>query len=57
MDVHSQKIDLAELLEYVVLPYHNYILKPRGLDTFTQRLARNGAKPRHLGNQCISFAV
>ena len=57
MDIHSQKTDLAELLEYVVLPYHKDILKPRGLDTFTQGLARNGAKPRHIENQCISFAV
>ena len=32
--------DLAELLEYTVLPYHKDIPKPRGLDIFAKGLAR-----------------
>ena len=48
--------DLAELLEYVVLPYRKDICKPRGLDIFTQELARIGAEPRHIGNHCIRLA-
>ena len=49
--------DLAELLEYAVLPYHKDIPKPRGIDTFTKGLARIGAEPRHIGNQCIRLVV
>ena len=41
----------------MVLLYHKDIPKPRGLDIFAQRLARIGAKPRHIGNQCIRLAV
>ena len=41
----------------MVLPYHKDIPKPRRLDIFTQRLARIGADPRHMGNQCIRLAV
>ena len=49
--------DLAELLQYAVLPYHKDIPKPRGIDTFTKGLARIGTKPRHTGNQCICLVV
>ena len=52
-----QRADLAELLEYVVLPYHKDIPKFRGLDVFTQGLARIGAESRHIGNQCIRLAA
>ena len=48
---------MDELLEYVVLPYYKDIPKPRGLDIFTQGLARIGAKPRHTRNHCIFLAV
>ena len=41
------RTDLAELLQYVVFPYHTGILKPRGLDIFTQELARICSEPRH----------
>ena len=37
--------DLAELLEYTVLPYHKDIPKPQGLDIFVKGLARIGAEP------------
>ena len=37
------RTDLAELLEYVVLLYRKDILKPKGLDIFTQGLSRIGA--------------
>ena len=47
------RTNLAQLLEYVVLPYHLDISKPRGLDIFTRGLARIGAEPRHIGNQCV----
>ena len=58
VDGHTfPRTDLAELLEYVVLPYHKGIPKPLGLDIFTQGLARIGAEPRHTGNQCIHLAV
>ena len=50
-------MDLAELLEYAVLPYHKDIPKHRGLDTFTIGLASIGAEPRHTGNQCIHLVV
>ena len=57
VDGHTfPRTDLAELLEYVVLPYHKDIPKLRGLVIFTQRLARIGAEPRHIGNQCIRLA-
>ena len=49
--------DLAELLEYAVLPYHKDIPKPRAIDSFTEGLARIGAEPRHIGNQCIRLVV
>ena len=52
-----KRTDLAELLEYVVLPFHKDICKPRGLDIFTQGIARIGAEPRHIGNQCTCMAV
>ena len=45
--------ELAELLEYVVLLYQKDIPKPRGIGTFTERLTRIGAEPRHIGNKCI----
>ena len=51
------RTDLAELLEYVVLPYHKDIPKHRRLDIFTQGLACIGAEPRHIGNQCIRLTV
>ena len=36
VDGHTlPRTHLAELLEYVVLPYHKDIPKPRGLDIFT----------------------
>ena len=58
VDGHTfPRMDLTELLEYVVLPYHKDIPKPRGLDIFSQGLPRNGAEPRHIGNQCIRLAV
>ena len=58
VDGHTfPRTNLAELLEYVVLPYHKDIPKPRGLDIFTQRLARIDTEPRHIGNQCIRLAV
>ena len=58
IDGHTfPRTDLAELLEYVVLPYHKDITKPQGLDIFTQGLARIGAEPRHIGNQCIRLVV
>ena len=58
VDGHTfPRTDLAELLEYVVLPCHQDIPKPRGLDIFTQGLARIGAEPRHIGNHCIRLAV
>ena len=44
------RMDFAELLEFVVLPYHKEISEPRGLDIFTQGLSRIGAEPRCLGN-------
>ena len=40
--------DLAELLEYAVLPYHKDIPKPQGIDSFTKGLSRIGAEPRHI---------
>ena len=49
--------DLAELLEYAVLPYHKDIPKPRGIDCFTEGLARIGAEPRHIRNRCIRLVV
>ena len=49
-------MDLAELLEYVVLPYHKDIPKPRDLDIFTEGLARI-AEPSHMGNQSIRLVV
>ena len=48
------RTDLAELLEFAVLPCHKDIPKPRGLDIFTQRLARIGAEPRRKGNQSVN---
>ena len=50
-------IDLAELLQYTVLPYHKDIPKTRGIDSFTKGLARIGGQPRHIGNQCIRLVV
>ena len=50
-------MDLAELLEYAVLPYHKDIPKSRGINTFTGGLARIGAEPRHIRNQCIRLVV
>ena len=50
-------MDLAELLEYVVLPYHKDIPKPRGLDIFTEGLARIIAEPSHMGNQSIRLVA
>ena len=50
-------MDLAELLEYAVLPYHKDIPKPRGIDTFTKELARIGAELRHTGNYCIRWLL
>ena len=50
-------MDLAELSENAVLPYHKDIPKPRGIDSFTKGLARIGAEPRHKGHQCIRFVV
>ena len=46
-------MDLAELLEYLVLTYHKDIPRPQSLDIFTQGLACIGAEPRQKGNQCI----
>ena len=58
VDGHTfPRTDLAELIEYVVLPYHKDIPKSRGLDIFTQGIARIGAEPRHIGNQCTCLAV
>ena len=58
VDGHTfPRTDLAERLEYVVLPYHKDIPEPRGLDVFTQGLAHTGAEPRHIVNQCIRLAV
>ena len=58
VDGHTfPRADLAELLEYVVLPYHKDIPRPRGSDIFTWGLARIGAEPRHMGNQCICLVV
>ena len=58
VDGHTfSRTDLAELLEYVVLPYHKDIPKPRGLYIFTQELACIDAEPRHIGNQCIRLVV
>ena len=48
---------MSELLKYVILPYHKDIPKSRGLDIFTHGLARIGAQPKHIGNQCIRLAV
>ena len=49
--------DVAEILEYCVLPYHKDIPKRHGLDLFTQGLCRIGVDPRHLGNQCVRLAT
>ena len=58
VDGHTfPRTDLAELLEYVVFPYHKDIPKPRGLDICIQGLARIGVEPRHIGNQCIRLVV
>ena len=51
------RMDLAELLEYVVLPYHKDTFKPQSLDIFTQGLACTGAEPRQKGSQCIRLPV
>ena len=51
------RMDMAELLEYVVLLYPKDIPKPQGLDIFVQGPARIGAEPRHIENQCIHLAV
>ena len=54
VDGHTRPgTNLAELLEYAVLPYHKDIPEPRGIDMFTKGLARIGAEERHMGNQCI----
>ena len=50
-------IRFRELLEYAVLPYHKDIPKPRGIDSFAKGLARIGAEPRHIGNQCIRLVI
>ena len=58
VDGHAfPKMDLAEILEYVALPYHKDFLKPRDLDIFTQGLARIGAEPTHIENQCMRLGV
>ena len=49
--------DLAELLEYAVLPYYKCIPKPRGIDLFTKGLAHIGVELRHIANQCIHLVV
>ena len=54
---YTPKTNLAELLEYVVLPYHNDVPNPRGLDIFAQGPAVIGTEPRHIENQCIRMAV
>ena len=58
MDGHTLAgTDLAELLEYAVLPYHKDIPKPRGVNTFTEGLARISTEARHMGNQCRRLLV
>ena len=49
--------DLAEQLKNAVLQHHKDIPKPRGTDSFTKGLARIGAEPRHIENQCIRLVV
>ena len=49
--------DIAELLEYAVLPYHKHIPKPQGLDIFTNGLANVGVEARYIGNQCVRLVV
>ena len=49
--------DLAELLEYTVLPpYHKDMPKSRALNIFAKGLARIDAEPRHK-KSCIHLAV
>ena len=58
MDGHTiPNTDLAELLEYCVLPYNKNIPKPNGHDLFVEGLCRIGVDPRHLGNQCVRLVV
>ena len=49
--------DVAELLEYVVLPYNKNIPKPHGLELFSCCLNRIGVDTKHIGNQCVRLVV
>lgn len=58
LDGHTiPNTDIAELLEYVVLPYHKDIPKPQGIDNFIEGLSDIGVDPRHIGNQCVRLVV
>ncbi len=58
MDGHTiANTDIAELLEYTVLPYHKDIPKPHGIDLFCHSLQRIGVDSKHIGNQCVRLVV
>ena len=45
--------NISELVEYVLLPQNNDVVKPRALKTFIDGLAELGINKRLIQNKCV----